>query len=137
MARQKKPPKRPRTIRVLENDAELTRAGGGAKVLREALKGITKFTTGKSAVGRLNARMLEIVKLDPISKRGDRKIISPNLGKLKGFEFNERIPLSSSFAAAYKLEFDRAAGRLLLTVSAYNVLRKVLYTKWTWLAPLG
>src|SRR6185312_9320035 len=93
--------------RTRENQSEFARAGSAAKLLRNAVRVVSKSASDRRQFSRLATRMSEVVKSDLVSDRGQRNVIDGNIGLLHRFEFN--------IAAA----IDRVTGNLSIEIPAF------------------
>ena len=102
-----------------DHQAEFKRAGAGGKLFRDAVND----TLSNGGDGKLHSRllkvMMEIIKSDPVSDRGQKKIILGELGFLEGFEFNRKTPLKGIFPPQYASAIDRAAGKLSVSIPSF------------------
>ncbi|MFI8380420.1 hypothetical protein [Leeuwenhoekiella sp. NPDC079379] len=71
-------------------------------------------------MSRLTTQLLAIIKTDTVSDRGERNLISGNLGLLSGFDFNVNSPLQTTLYAPFTVSYDRASGAVGMVLEAYN-----------------
>jgi hypothetical protein len=109
----------PLFARTRENMAEFGRAGKKAKLLRKLLLPIIKGSTGGRMSNRLTKLMMQLLKLDSTSLRGQRDIIDAEASLLEGFEFNSNGQLSATLLAPFTMAFDRATGLASLDIPAF------------------
>lgn len=109
----------PAFARTRENMAEFGRAGKTAKVLRSVLRSVIQDSTDARMVSRLTKLMMEVIKMDATSPRGERNIIDGEAALLEGFEFNIHGKLGTTFLAPYTLTFDRVTGAAALAVPVF------------------
>lgn len=115
----------PRYQRTRENAVEFGNACQSAKVLRHALRSYYSDSSDRYASRRLIRTMMEILHTDPSHGRGERVVMSGDLSKLKGFNFNEAAPLATTLKVKPTLAIDREAGTLTVSVPPINPLRDV------------
>jgi len=115
----------PAFARTRENGAEFGRAGKASKVLRTAFRGELLSTAGRAVVSRLTTEMHKVLKTDPTNARGERTVTEGAIQLLKGFEFNEGAPLTTTMLAPYQYAVDRAVGGAKVTI-APHVPRQVI-----------
>lgn len=117
----------PRYARTRENMAEFGRAANAAKLLRDALlDSVTGSSDGKMPA-RLQRAMMEVLKADSTSTRGQRNVIDGEAELLEGFEFNTQAPLSNTLLVAITSTTDRVTGNCSVALPAYDpskMLRK-------------
>jgi hypothetical protein len=106
--------------RTRENGEEFGRAGAAGKVLRNALRLVVQPVADNRMVSRLTTKMLEVVKADATSTRGQRNVLDGELELLKGFEFNLRGLLTTTFYAPYVASIDRVTGALKISVPSFS-----------------
>ncbi|HYG04708.1 MAG TPA: hypothetical protein VD927_19810 [Chryseosolibacter sp.] len=109
----------PRYARTRENAAEFGRAGASAKLLRTAVRSLLISAHDKTLVHRLTRDMIRVLKADVTNQRGERNVISGELGLLQGFEFNSGALLNATFLAPYEVSFDRASGNVTVAVPGF------------------
>jgi hypothetical protein len=105
--------------RTRENGEEFGRAGSAGKVLRNALRLLVQPIADSRMVSRLTQKMYEVVKADGTSTRGQRNVLDGELEMLKGFEFNARGLLSTTFYAPFVATVDRVTGALKIAIAAF------------------
>jgi hypothetical protein len=115
----------PEFQRTRENNAEFGRAGKAGKLLREAFRVLILSCSDKGLVGRIVALMLQVIKLDATSIRGQRNVLDGELEFLQGLEFNTLAKLSSVFYAPYSAAIDRVTGNLTLSIPMFNAAQMV------------
>lgn len=97
-----------------DNMSEFSRAGKAGKLIRNTLNDVLKTAADKQIIRRMTTALMQVVKSDPVSSRGLRKVQNGNLQILKDFEFNGNSLLSGILKAPYSTVVDRATG--ILTV---------------------
>src|SRR3954451_16181300 len=70
--------------RTRENNAEFSRAGKAAKLLRTAFRPIIQNASDSRMVSRLTARMFAVLKQDGVNARGQRNVIDGEAMLLQG-----------------------------------------------------
>ncbi|NML23881.1 hypothetical protein HHL16_23575 [Pseudoflavitalea sp. G-6-1-2] len=116
--------------RTRENMQEFDNAAQTCTQLRDALKELIKnASAGKTLPGRLLKQVMEVLKSDPVSDRGERQVAKGDLSLLKGFEFNTMSRLENIFFPVYSVTADRASGKLTLKVLPFIPVKKVTATK--------
>jgi hypothetical protein len=113
----------PEFVRTRENGAEFARASQSAKMLRLALHPLLAHITDNTRVNRLNTRMLDVVKSDPVSERGRRSVINGTCDLLKGFEFNVQSPFSSTVETPVSISRDLKASSVSIAFDTITNLR--------------
>src|SRR6185312_8025006 len=105
--------------RTRENQSEFARAGSAAKLLRNAVRVVSKSASDRRQFSRLATRMSEVVKSDLVSDRGQRNVIDGNIGLLHRFEFNIAAVLESTFFAPFTAAIDRVTDNLSIEIPAF------------------
>ncbi|NJK96096.1 MAG: hypothetical protein HC905_15360 [Bacteroidales bacterium] len=106
--------------RTRENMDEFGRAGAATKLLRIAFRQYLLNSADNRLVSRLTKAMMEVVKADATSTRGQRNVLDGELELLEGFEFNINGNLTSTFYGAIIATIDRATGALQVAVPAFS-----------------
>jgi hypothetical protein len=106
--------------RTRENMSEFGRAGSACKLLRIAFRSYLLNSADGRLVSRLTKSMMEVVKADATSTRGQRNVLDGELEMLEGFEFNINGNLTSTFYGAINPTIDRATGALQVAVPAFS-----------------
>lgn len=117
----------PRYARTRENMAEFGRAANAAKLLRDALLDSVNGSSDGKMPARLQKAMMEVLKTDASSDRGQRNVLDGETELLAGFEFNTQAPLSNTLLAAFTTSAVRATGVCELVLPEYDpakMLRK-------------
>lgn len=109
----------PAFARTRENLSEFGRAAQGAQLLRAAFKSTLKLSKDKQLVPRMSRLVMQVVKGDTVSLRGERNMATGNIALLEKFEFNGNTPLEKTFSAAYTATIDRATGVLQVSLPAF------------------
>lgn len=102
-----------------DHQAEFKRASAAGKLFRDAVNDTLSHGGDGKVHSRLLKVMLQIIKSDPVSDRGRKKMILGELGFLEGFEFNRKNPLKGIFPPQYASAIDRAAGTLSVSIPAF------------------
>jgi len=110
----------PAFSRTRENNAEFGRACEASKQMRTVLRSIILLTSDNKMTNRLTSRMSRIIKADTMNVRGERKVLSENMGLLKHFNFNAAAVLSSTIFADYQVDFDSSTGQATFSIAAIN-----------------
>ncbi len=109
----------PAFARTRENMAEFGKAGKAVKVLRSVLSSIIQGSTDARMWSRLTKKMMEVLKMDLTSVRGQRGVIDGETALLEGFEFNVNGPLGSTLLAPFSFSFNRVTGAALFEAAAF------------------
>jgi hypothetical protein len=109
----------PAFARTRENMAEFGRAGKVCKVLRTVLASITHGSIDGRMVSRLTQRMMEVIKMDQTSTRGQRNVIDGEAGLLEGFECNIGAKLSSTLLAPFTVSLNRVTGEVAINLPPF------------------
>lgn len=106
----------PRFERTRENIEEFGRAATASKLLRSALRATLANTRDSAMTPRLTKMFLQVVKTDPVNRRGKREVVEGDFSLLKGFEFNIASPLDRTLYAVPTLTFNRDQGSATITI---------------------
>src|SRR6516162_6127520 len=87
----------PNFNRTRENNAEFGNACTSGKTLRHSLNAVLKNARDGRMVSRLSKTMMQVIKSDTVSPRGQRNVAAGDLQLLKGFEFNGGAVFNSTF----------------------------------------
>ena len=109
----------PDFLLIRQNNTEFGRAGAAGKLFRDAIRSKMKMTTDSGASPRLLKTLLRIIKEDPVSDRGERKLSNGPIEMLEGFDFNETAPLSIVLPAPFTTTIDRVTGSLKLDIPGF------------------
>lgn len=96
--------------RTRENMAEFSEAAKSGGLLRNALRPQLMHTADGRVSGRLTGRMMQVLRTDFESPRGERQVSLGTLQLLENFDFNIKAPLSSTLYAMYTIQINRATG---------------------------
>lgn len=110
----------PNFQRTRENNSEFGRAASGGKLVRVAFNAILQSINNSRLVSELTQKMMEVVKADSNSVRGQRNVIDGEIDLLLGFNFNSRVKLSNVLYFAIQSALDRATGKLTYQLPAFN-----------------
>lgn len=107
----------PSFIRTRENMQEFSNMASSGKLLRKTARTLMMTAKDTKVTSRLTKVMSQIKNLDATSARGERSvgvgITDPNaMELLKGFDFNNRAPLSTVLFAPYTL--NQATGEVVI-----------------------
>ena len=91
----------------------------GAGLLRRAMGPLAMRMAETYMTGKLNGRMIQIVKTDTQHLMDERKLYQGDMGLLKGFSWDSKVSLSAVLKTPYIVAMDRAAGLLEVTVPAF------------------
>jgi hypothetical protein len=105
--------------RTRENGSEFGRAGQGARLLYTVFSGLIADTADSYMYGRLVAEFVKVINADETNARGQRNVIDGEAELLKGFEFNTRGRLKTTFYAPFTSNIDRAAGMATVDIPAF------------------
>lgn len=102
----------PAFARTRENMAEFGRAGNAGKVLRNAIRALLLNAKDGRVTSRLTAQIMQVVKADATSARGQRNVIDGEAELLQGFEFNVNARLDATLYTPYTASINRVTGIL-------------------------
>ena len=109
----------PDLAKVKANITEFSRAGKGVKLLREIFKGELKFAKDRRLTSRMQTRMLQVVKSDPVNDRGERLITEGNLSILERLELNGNAELIRSLPVEMAKSYDRPSGKIEISCPSF------------------
>jgi hypothetical protein len=105
--------------------SEFSIAGKAGKVLRTVLNN----ELGKAADGRVASRLTKalvaILKTDPVSDFGSRRVENGNLTGLEKFEFNKSVPFSAAIKVPVTAIIDRATGQVTINLVSHLPKRDI------------
>jgi len=113
--------------RTRENGSEFGRAGAAGKVLRNALRLLLQHASDAKVTSRLTKQMLQVIKSDGSSARGERIIALGDVSYITGFDFNANGKLGSTLYAAYQAAIDRGTGECTVTIPEFVPTNTVAY----------
>jgi hypothetical protein len=116
----------PMFARTRENMSEFGRAGKASKMLRKGLRVVVEQCKDKALTPRLLKKMMEVIKADAVSTRGQRNVIDGETELLKNFEFNGNAKLETSFFAPYTKSIDRVTGITLVDIPSFIPIQQVI-----------
>lgn len=125
LAREKTGPTRKQVLtkdnfeRTRENSDEFGPCSKTSKLLRNALGLSSGASTDSTLHNRLTSRLVRVLKSDPQSPRGERRIQLGQLSILEGFEFLEGARLADRFYARYDIDVNRAEGTCTITIPPF------------------
>jgi hypothetical protein len=99
--------------------AEFGNAGRTTKLIYQSLRSIIKNVADSRMYGRLQARMLQITKTDPVNQFGERRPEFGSFHKLIHFQLNVQNSLKAKFLGEEKVVIDRTAGTAKFTIDAF------------------
>jgi hypothetical protein len=107
------------------NATEWKRATAGSRLLRAAI-GNTLLNGVKNMrlSGRMNAPLLQVIKLDPVHDWGERMINTGNLSLLEGFELNHALSLEDALPLNVENCYTVDADKVLLEIPAFRLRKK-------------
>jgi hypothetical protein len=114
--------KDPRFERTRQNMTEFGHANKAGKTLRNAIKTLLLKAKDPTVCSRLAKEIMEVLKTDEISIRGQRNVLHGQIELLQGFEFNNNATLYNTLATDYHPAIDRVAGTLTLNIPSYHPL---------------
>ncbi len=109
----------PAFARTRENNAEFGRAGKASRLLRTALRGTLQQASDSRVVGRLTARMMDVIHEDTVNTRGLRNVIDGEALLLEGFEFNIQGKLGTTLFAPYTVTLNRTTGEASISIPPF------------------
>ncbi|HEU5147361.1 MAG TPA: hypothetical protein VFT90_11630 [Chryseosolibacter sp.] len=107
--------------RTRENNADFSRAGRAAKLLRNAFRGLLIATADRSVTGNLTREIMKVIQADQINPRGQRNVIDGEPILLEGFDFNRQGPLVKTFFAPFTAFINRATGTMVLDIPTFSI----------------
>jgi hypothetical protein len=105
--------------RTRENMAEFTRAGKAGKLMRTVFRELLINSTDNALQGRLVKVFSRVIATDPVSDRGERTVSKGDLLQVKGFNFNQRAPLSDTLYVRCTVSINRTTGQVLVNIPAF------------------
>ena len=105
--------------RTRENNAEFSRAGKAAKLLRTIFRDVTINAKDIITQARLVKVTSRVLMADPISERGKRTVNNGDLQQLQNFHFNERAGISDSLFVKHTVSFNRVSGEVTVNIPAF------------------
>lgn len=106
--------------RLREHNREFARAGKAVKLLRSPLKALLVNTADRKSALRLRSLMLEVIKTDTTSVKGERSVSNGDLSLLLNFDFNAAALFDTVIAAPFSTTINRLTGALDVTIPAFN-----------------
>jgi hypothetical protein len=117
--------------RTRENNAEFSRAGKAAKLLRSIFRNVTINAKDRVTHARLVKVAFRIILADPISERGKRTVNNGDLQQLLGFDFNERSGIKDVLYVTCPVSFNRVSGEVTVNIPAFVPGNNVQFAKGT------
>lgn len=111
--------------RTRENNTEFKRATKGGQLIRAAFKSRLQLSKDKLLVSRMGKLLLQVVKGDTVSLRGERNMTLGNISLLENFQFNDNAPLGKTITTTYIASIDRATGQMQVSLPAFVPSGKV------------
>lgn len=112
--------------RTRENMNEFGKAGKASKMLRKALRNAIEQCKDAGLTPRLMKKMMEVIKADATSSRGQRNVIDGETELLKGFEFNINARLEGCLFAQYTAAIDRASGNNTINIPSFVPVQQIV-----------
>ena len=109
----------PAFARTRENNTEFGRAGQAGKLLRNSVSTLLGNATDPNTISRLVKKMMDVVRQDLTSTRGNRNVIDGPITKVKGFEFNGNAILENVMQAELTSTINRVAGTLTINIPSF------------------
>ncbi|MFC6102643.1 hypothetical protein [Olivibacter domesticus] len=106
----------PKFQRTRENNAEFGRGGVAAKKLRDVLRPMILLTYDTKMPNRLFSRIMRVLRADAVNDRGERKVLTENLGLLRQFGFNVSAQLSNTLFVELEPSIERTNGSVTLDI---------------------
>ncbi|MBS9525251.1 hypothetical protein KI659_14630 [Litoribacter alkaliphilus] len=104
--------------RTRENNAEFANALKAAKLIRGALYPFVNTVCDSRFMQRLSKSMVQTVKSDPVSSRGNRRVAHGDLSLLEGLRLNGATNLKGLFQHHYQVR--KEGGKLDLHLQSYT-----------------
>jgi hypothetical protein len=117
----------PNFQRTRENNSEFRRAAQAGKLIRVAFNKALQNVSNPRLASELTKKMMEVVKADLTSTRGERNVIDGEIGLLTGFNFNPKVKLGNVLYFAIASVLDRVAGTLTFNWPVFNPQIDVLF----------
>lgn len=114
-------------VRTRENMQEFGRAGKASKMLRKGLRTLIQQSRDKALTGRLLKKMMEVIKADATSIRGERNVVDGESEMLKGFEFNANARLEACLFAPFTATIDRATGNTNVDFPGFVPVQQIVW----------
>jgi hypothetical protein len=102
-----------------QNNSEFGRAQSIKSVIRAGFDEIDPSVKDGYMNNRLAVKVLELMKKDPVSKRGERQLLPENLEQLKGFELNQEAELENIISLKYDTNIDKETGLINVFVKPF------------------
>ncbi|MBS1562743.1 MAG: hypothetical protein JST39_00085, partial [Bacteroidetes bacterium] len=112
--------------RTRENGDEFAKAGIAGRLIRSALKALLQNASDSKRPSRLVQKLMEVIKADKTSTRGQRNVIDGEAELLTGFDFNANGLLKTSLYANFTgSTIDRPTGKLTVNIPAFVPLNMI------------
>ena len=98
----------PKFARTRENMAEFAHAAHINKTIRASVRSLIEKAKDRHSFSRFSAKLMEVVKSDMGSDRGERKAFFGTMNILQGFEFNAIGKLGATLYGAISYQIDVA-----------------------------
>lgn len=102
------------------NGLEFGIGGRASKLFRLVWNPEITRAADNRVASRVTQLMVRILKTDPVSDYGERKVEFGDLSLLSGFEFNNAVPLDQAFKLPFTTTIDRVTGQASVQVPAHN-----------------
>ena len=109
----------PAFARVRENASNFSRAAKNGQVIRASANALLQTAKDPKVVSRLVHTILQIIKKDPVSPRGQGNIIDGPTLELVGFDFNADAKLTVVVPAVMKPVVNRVTGQITLNMPSF------------------
>ena len=109
----------PSFARVRENASEFSRAGAGAKLIRNATSSIWQDVKDKTRNKRMLVKAIAIIKSDIASARGHRNMVDGDITLLNRFSFVAGVSLIDVFKPMITSTIDRVAGHVNVAIPSF------------------
>ncbi|MBS1567475.1 MAG: hypothetical protein JST39_24035, partial [Bacteroidetes bacterium] len=103
----------------LRNATEFARVVAAGRLLRLALQPMTRQVADRVINGRMNARLLEVLRSDSTHEWGKRFVQSGDPALLEGFNFNKAMELEKVFPVQLAGRIDAATGNMSVDIPAF------------------
>jgi hypothetical protein len=107
----------PAFARVRENNTDFGRCAFGVKVVRAAFIPLFADVADSHMTSRLTQALMNVIKSDPISAPGMRRLELGNVALVRGFEFNNATSLHRVVKASYQTEVNPRESTCTVTIT--------------------
>ncbi len=116
----------PAFARTRENMSEFGRAGKSGKYIRSAFRSLIQNAKDSTLVGRLTKAIMQVIKTDSISPRGERNLTEGDTTMLQGFDFNNDARLQATIFTPYNATINRVTGAATVAIPSFVPLNEVV-----------